>query len=109
MGLIVEIFRADYRSDLCVFQDVDQLTIENIDGPFDPAPNRPAARLVRRSGNLVVIPVGEDGVPALLSEVAFGGSYAATSDTRFAQAVPFYGAVPIHDYAIGLESQDGMD
>jgi hypothetical protein len=27
----------------------------------------------------------------------FGGNYAATSDSRFGEAVGFYGAVPIHD------------
>lgn len=106
MGLIVDIYRADYRSDLCIFKDVKRITVVNVDGPFDPTPDAPAAWLTERTGyypNPIIIPVGEDGLPVLLSEVASGGSYAASSDSRFSRAVKFYGAVPIHDYAIGLE------
>ncbi len=109
MGLIVDIFRNDYRSDLCIFKDAKSVTVVNIDGPFDPAPDRPAAMLTHRGRNLVVIPVGDDGIPVDLTDVAFGGSYAATSDSRFSAAVPFYGAVPIHDYAISLENGGGYD
>lgn len=109
MGLIVNVFRSDYHSDLCVFAEVDAVTVVNLDGPFDPSPERPAARLVNRGGNLVIIPIGEDGIDVLMSEVAFGGSYGASSDSRFGEKVPFYGAVPIHDYALNLEGPGGYD
>ena len=81
---------------------VHQLTLVNVDGPFDPTPDRPAAWLV--PGNLggcaKIVPDWEyqDNTWTM-----FGGNYAGTCDSRFNEAVEkitgarFYGAVPIHD------------
>lgn len=99
MGMIVHVFRDDYRSDINVFKGVDRLTVVNVDGPFSPTPDAPAAFL--RPGPLNtkhVIPV-----EAGSGWFAFGGSYAATSDSRWADAVGFYGAVAIHDRDMSLE------
>ena len=105
MGLIVDIFRADYHSPLNAFDDVKELTLVNVDGPFDPNPSRPAAMMVdgHIRGDKIIVPAGldDDGrtwVRATAPDAVgpmFGGSYAGTSDSRFRPG--FYGAVPIHD------------
>lgn len=95
-----EIFRKGKKMGLCVYvyrhgmsdctnngasARYDQLTVTNIEGPFEPTPDRPAAKLVRHptmKGHCYIVP----------DEVAdrwhmMGGNYAATSDSRFHQAV----------------------
>lgn len=83
------------------------LTIVNIKGPSNPTPDAPAAMLVSGPYNTARI------VPAIYCEIGeyiaeprwtmMGGNYAATSDSRFSEAVRellghgFYGAVAIHD------------
>jgi hypothetical protein len=44
-------------------------------------------------GNVIVIPADKD--PNTMQMM--GGTYAATSDSRWSEAVGIYGAVPIHD------------
>ena len=103
MGLIVDIYRSDYRSPINVFDGVKSVTVVNVDGPFEPAPDRPAAWLEQRRSGPVLVPY-LDGAP--MTYVAHGGSYAATSDSRWAQAIhPLYGAVPIHDRDMSKERQ----
>lgn len=89
------------------------LCLVNVRGPFQPSAEFPAALLLlnRVPGSVRIIPaelVGED--PSRLASwkpapgwPMFGGNYAASSDSRFGEAIerilgaPFYGAVPIHD------------
>ena len=87
---------------------VKDLCLVNVEGPSKPHWDVPAAMLVPGNGQgLVKI------VPAMWCEIGewnpvpgwhmMGGNYAATSDSRFHEAVsritgcPSYGAVPIHD------------
>ena len=113
MGLIVSVYR-DHRDPHDWLGDNDatnggitnhktgvhQLTLVNVDGPFDPEPSRPAAWLLPGyvEGTVKIVPVGVGD-----SWTMFGGNYAGTSDSRFTEAVEkitgatFYGAVPIHD------------
>lgn len=74
---------------------VDELTLTNVEGPFEPTPERPAAILVQRNGHLHVEPEGPR--PEGCVGPMMGGCYVATPDTRFFRAVGFYGAVPLHD------------
>jgi hypothetical protein len=109
-GLIVSVFR-DGDSDFSrggVSADHTQLTVVNIAGPFGPIDDRPAVMLIQGPGsgpNPVI-------VPAVLSDAGawkpapgwwmFGGNYAATSDSRFSEAITRLGgtrgmAVKVHD------------
>jgi len=61
-----------------------KVCIVNIEGPFEPGPDMPAVKLIKREhvGNLVCIPVGLETRLTM-----FGGAYIATSDGRFCRAV----------------------
>ena len=60
-----------------------KVCIVNVEGPFDPAPDLPAVKLVKRSyGNIVCEPVDLAGKWTM-----FGGAYVTTSDSRFHEAV----------------------
>jgi hypothetical protein len=110
MGLHVSV----YRFPLCdatlggISSKANGLCLVNVSGPSSPDANDPAAMLVPGNGpGLVKI------VPAVLDAnkryspapgwAMMGGNYAATSDSRFHEAVrkitgsASYGAVPIHD------------
>ncbi len=95
MGLVIGIYRDRYiRDALAVFKDVERLTLVNVEGPFKPTPDAPAARLAKNGlGNPVIVP--DENPKGPLVGPMFGGSYGATSDSRFKPG--FYGAVPIHD------------
>lgn len=113
MGLLVEVFRASEHYD-CTNKGISsrahRICLVNVEGPFTPNAQTPAAMLVKGNGpGLVKI------VPAIKlhpedSEwqpdprwCMMGGNYAATSDSRFHRRVELltggksYGAVPIHD------------
>lgn len=87
----------------------DLVTVVNAEGPDDrPMPNAPPVILVsRRDGDCVAYPAskGENGweVDGGQYRYMFGGTYIATSDSRFSDAVQgktggyFYGAIPLHD------------
>lgn len=111
MGLIVDVFKCKDMPD-CTNKGIsnrfDRLCLVNVEGPFTPNAQTPAAMLVKGNGlGLVKI------VPAEYLEIGeyvptgkwvmMGGNYAATSDSRFHRAVErltggqSYGAVPIHD------------
>ena len=73
------------------------LTGEGITGPFEPLPDTPELRLVKRPGigrggatYLHAVPV-VDGEPK--TGGMFGGNYVATSDSRFPSDYP----IPVHD------------
>ncbi|MND22857.1 hypothetical protein D3C76_165600 [compost metagenome] len=107
MGLIVEVYRSARMGDCTnngVSSRVDSLTLVNVSGPFEPSDNAPAAWLVpHRTMKGVVYIVCEDPVTSGKWPMA-GGNYAATSDSRFSEAVQkltgfpvWHGAVKIHD------------
>jgi len=88
MGLIVNVYRLASGSDCTnggVSSKCDELTVVNIDGPFEPTETRPAVKLVKGPMNTVrIVPVNllESGV-----WVMFGGNIASTSDSRFNAAI----------------------
>lgn len=102
MGLIVSILKpaGSNCSAGGVSARYENLTLVNVDGPFEPTADRPAAYL--KGGNLpgtaIVVPEENTGKWSMM-----GGCYVATSDSRFGDAVEkiigarFYGAVPLHD------------
>ena len=79
---------------------VDRVTITNVDGPFNPTDDAPAAKLVKGNltGTVKIVMEENEG-----QQIMFGGCYVATSDSRFNRKIeeitgpPFYGAVPLHD------------
>lgn len=111
MGLLVEVFRASEHYDCTrngISSKAHRICLVNVEGPFTPNAQTPAAMLVKGNGHgLVKI------VPAEYLEIGeyrpvqqwcmMGGNYGSTSDSRFHRAVealtghPSYGAVPIHD------------
>ena len=104
MGLVVSVYTNKGRNVDCSCNGVtnrfDSLCVVNVDGPFEPMPDRPAVELVAGAmdGIAVLKPV-EAGNRWTM----FGGNYAGSSDSRFARAVEtitgnrFYGAIPVHD------------
>lgn len=113
MGIIVSVLRSFTQDDdwleindctngglTNVETGVHKLTIINADGPFEPSETAPAAMIALTPfGNAKIVPADcPNG-----TGVMFGGNYAATSDSRFGEAIQkltgqdFYGAVPIHD------------
>lgn len=106
MGLIVNVYRAADRQDCTnngVSSRVSALTLVNVDGPFDPNPERPAA-LLRKGpmGSVHIVPCDDAG-QVLSGWFMMGGNYAGTSDSRFGEAVrdmtgaTYTGPVGIHD------------
>jgi hypothetical protein len=99
MGLLVSIYRSDYDSTMNVFKGKRQVTLTNVSGPFEPTEDAPAAKLVQGYGKTaIIVPEDEytDGAQM------FGGTYAATSDSRFSEAVKALSgishvAVAVHD------------
>lgn len=60
-----------------------EVCVINVEGPFDPSPEYPAVRLIKRKwGNVVCEPVGLEDKAKM-----FGGAYVTTSDSRFGEAV----------------------
>jgi hypothetical protein len=104
MGLLIYVYRqAGSRYDCTnggLSSRVDRFTVTNVAGPFKPCADAPAISLMRGNvpGTVKLVPEANLGAHSM-----FGGNYAATSDSRFREAVEkltggtFYGAVPIHD------------
>ena len=64
---------------------VDQLCLVNVEGPFSPTPDCPAAKLCKGPLNSVNIkPIEFD---AAESDYMYGGNIASCSDSRFSEAV----------------------
>ena len=95
MGLIVEIYRSDYDSELNVFHGCKNITVTNVEGPFEPTQDRPAGKLVKHAGNWVIRP--DDDYSEALGPQMNGGTYGSTSDSRWSSATGLYAAIPIHD------------
>ena len=116
MGLHVYIYRDDTMGD-CTANGVTSpkrnhrgLCLTNVDGPFDPCDDYPAAKLVAKTHSwgettVRIVPEETEGKWSMM-----GGNYAATSDSRFNEAIAkllghkFYGALPVHDR---VETVDG--
>lgn len=97
MGLMVEIYRSEYDTKLNVFYRKKGVTVINIEGPFEPSEDSPAAKLAKNSlGNWIIVPA-DDYDENKLGPQMFGGTYGATSDSRFSRATKTYSAIPIHD------------
>ena len=102
MGMIVSVYRDSSDYDCTrngVTNRFDELCVVNVDGPFEPKDDCPAVRLEQGPLNSVrLVPLEGEGRWTM-----FGGNYAATSDSRFSDAIEkmlghrFYGAVPVHD------------
>ena len=107
MGLIVEVMRAADGYDATnggLSGRHRQLTVVNVTGPFEPMGDRPAfALLDGAGGSRRLVPVLYDGrnwqvvQPEGMVGPMMGGNFAHTSDSRFREAVGFYGAVAVHD------------
>lgn len=113
MGLVVEVYRNNLSD--CTNGGISraaQLTLVNVKGPFEARASAPAAMLVyglgRNSTQTVrIIPAAFEAFKNRWKEDPrwwmMGGNYAASSDSRFVDAVEsllghyFYGAVAIHD------------
>lgn len=103
MGLLVHLFESPLGncSNNGVSARVKRLTLTNVEGPFEPCPEAPAAKLVKRPrvGNVVVIP----------DEVAdkwtmFGGALVYSSDSRFGEAVRALSGYE-HGFAVNLHDR----
>ena len=87
MGLIAKIFKSNYVdcSNGGLSSRSEGVCLTNVDGPFEPSDQYPAAKLVVRPrvGNLVCIPeeIGAD------KWTMFGGCFVYSSDSRFSEAV----------------------
>jgi hypothetical protein len=104
MGLRVSVYRnAEFdenHTNFGVTGRFKSLTVVNIEGPFEPTLESPGVKLVRgaMSGIARIVPIEVEHRCTQM-----GGNYAATSDSRFSEAVEkivgtrFYGAVPVHD------------
>ena len=101
MGLTVNVYKNGYDCTLNgISSKCNELCLINVDGPFNPDDDKPAALLV--PGNL---PNTVKIIPANVNEdktwVMDGGNFAYSSDARFNNAVEkiagYRGAVSIHD------------
>lgn len=106
MGLLIQIHRSRYDSESNAFHGHDTVTVVNVSGPFDPTNDRPGVYLDRRPSGPVLVPAdwdedrnawGPAPRPDELVGPMCGGTFAATSDGRWRDAVGSYVAVPIHD------------
>lgn len=103
MGMLVSVLRADGRD--CTLGGISskarEICVLNVEGPFEPSEEHPAALLVM-DRVLRIVPADANGQPTK-SWTMMGGNFAHTSDSRFGEAIArlgqpgFYGAVAIHD------------
>lgn len=95
MGMLVHVFRGGLDCNLNRFKGARSICVVNVEGPFSPGKDTPAATLVKRGREWVVVPVEEpkEGHTPYMD----GGTYAATSDSRWFQAVKTTAAIPVHD------------
>lgn len=106
MGLRAQIYRGSLGdcSNGGISGRVNEVTIINVEGPFDPTPEAPAVRLVRGNiwGSVKIVVEDDDSRGPERVGPMFGGTFVATSDSRFADAVDKLigtrgGAVALHD------------
>jgi hypothetical protein len=108
MGLTVSVYRSDMSD--CTNNGISSkavgLCLVNVSGPFGPSDAYPAAILTTNGvGNPVIKPAVKNDDDEWIVAPGWwmnGGNLAATSDSRFGEAVSkmspgFYGALYIHD------------
>jgi hypothetical protein len=105
MALHLYIYRSDWNDSANIFHGRECITVVNIPGPFEPQPSDAVALLEQHvPGACRLVPaelIGSEWKP--LEGMTNGGTYAATSDSRFEEAMRellggnFYGAVAVHD------------
>lgn len=100
-GLRAEIYRSNYRCDLNLLDKVQYVTVIGLGKDaeiFEPTPDAPAVKIVRRKmGREEVVHLEPVDQPKGLVGPMAGGSFVSTSDGRFGRAIGFYGAVALHD------------
>jgi hypothetical protein len=106
MGLIVSVYRdADLRGDCSnggFSSRFTKLTLVNVEGPFDPTDDAPAALLVKREhGNVVVVDPRQNGRWTM-----FGGNFVSCSDSRFHRAVE---ALSGYDFGFPVAVHDRVE
>ena len=105
MGLTAYIYRGDWNDANNLFYGLDSLHVYNVDGPFTPQLGDAVALLEQHTpGACRLVPATlEAGEWVAVDGMTAGGTYAATSDSRFSGAMAellgnnFYGAVAVHD------------
>ena len=102
MGLHVEIMSGKYHaSNQGVSSKVRKLTITNIDGPFNPSEDAPAATLEQGMFGCVIA-VPEERPGGMIGPMA-SGAFVTTCDSRFGDKLRALGltnthvAIPLHD------------
>jgi len=105
MALHLDIYRSDWNDSANIFHGREYVTVVNIPGPFEPQPSDAVALLEQHApGACRLVPaelIGSEWKP--LEGMTNGGTYAATSDSRFDETMRellggnFYGAVAVHD------------
>jgi hypothetical protein len=113
MGLLVYVYRT--REMDCtnggISSKAERLCLVNVSGPFHPGTDAPAALLIRNTNAgkdakaVKIVPARMvDGEWQPVGRGMFGGNFASTSDSRFAEALRDIAgdwfaccAVPIHD------------
>ena len=103
MGMIASIYRNDSFSDSSnngMSSRFTNVTVVNVEGPYEPTVGRPAVELVKGyvEGTRFIRPTYLSTERPMM-----GGTYISTSDSRFHRKVreitggEFSGAVPFHD------------
>tara|TARA_B110000879_G_C10861770_1_gene389488 strand:+ start:68 stop:412 length:345 start_codon:yes stop_codon:yes gene_type:complete len=110
MGMIASVFRSSIGD--CsmngISSNFNDVTVVNVDGPFTPTEDRPAVMLLQGAfeGTIKVVPaihMRDDTYQEDRRWSMFGGTYIATSDSRFSEKCKqitgqrYYGAVAFHD------------
>jgi hypothetical protein len=107
MGLIADIYKhkGESYSNGGISAEVDDVTIVNVDGPFDPTPERPGVMLLKFRGRMVAVPVNSEGHAAPEPDdertvgPMFGGCQLYSSDSRFRAAAGEQETIPLFDRA----------
>lgn len=106
MGLICGIYRSSLGDCSAggISSKVNEVTVINAEGPFDPSKTAPAVELrVKDVGGepyVYAVPVALDGKWAMA-----GGTFISTSDSRFSAAVSKLGKRDLMGYAVALHDR----
>lgn len=97
-GLLVDIFRSNYHSELNVFNGKQSAIFIDASGPFQESESSPAVKLVKRAlfGSEYI-----HAEPVKPGSYAFGGSFIYSSDSRFSEVSKY--PIPLHDRDMSLE------
>jgi len=107
MGLIVNIYRDQHDSELNAFHGYQSVVVLNVEGPFEPTEDIPAAMLEHNGlGDPIIVPF--PGVRPGVIGPMYGGTIADTSDSRWREAVGGYHGLPIHDRYETVATYDAL-